>query len=717
MALIKKTFSVENINIRASADTVEKHLRSKQGISYVSVSIRDHTLTVDYDPEIVDEKRIIQYVRDCGYTAYVQDVPPLVQTEKTSDIIRQMVIPSVLNALFIPLYYVLRMPPIFALINIAVQFIFVYRFDKHSEIKKLSLSQYLLFFSITIVTVITGIYLTAADDPRSYLLFLSVVIMIASETFSDLLIIEDKNTVSAAVRRYRDNLPESASVMSEHKEKQKNIRSLQKDDIVLVRPNEMIPADGKVIDGYASIDESLLSGIDKTVEKSSGSYVYAGTRCVRGSVKVRIEKVGSKTAMMHLTDLAEKTASESSFRSPFKTMSKYVIVYIIVAAVIIFYGWMFTGRDMFFALCCSLAVISSSCLYAIPLSSESSVMHIVRQAVMKHILFKSVDALETAGKIDTLIIEQDGTLTDPEMIVTDFITAGETKTGYLEYIAYALESKSDRPFARAITRYLKTRRISGVDAREYSELSTIGRDAVRNMAKYRSGTMDEILEAGIDPGVWTDTINHLRQEGKRVLIFTENRTIIGMIAAVKPLIPASEETVEKLKKEGIEIWLFTNGTMDESAVLSRHFDLPNVIHRPAKDEKERLYNALDAEGSVTAYISSRYLGNVKGKVDIPVMIGTGTDLDQDDAQIILTRNRLSDFSDAYELSSQLNETIQQFQLISLLYHAAVIIVLGLILPVMIDSSILILLAPCFPALLTWMILRFTKKDRINDESR
>lgn len=367
---------------------------------------------------------------------------------------------------------------------------------------------------------------------------------------------------------------------------------------------------------------------------------------------------------------------------------------------------------MFFALCCSLAVISASCLYSIPLSSESSVMHIVRQAVMKHILFKSVDALETAGKIDTLIIEQDGTLTDPEMVVTDFMTAGETRTGYLEYIAYALESKSDRPFARAITRYLKTRRISGVDAREYSELSTIGRDAVRNMSKYRSGTMDEILEAGIDPGVWTDTINHLRQEGKRVLIFTENKNIIGMIAAVKPLIPASEETVEKLKKEGIEIWLFTNGTMDESAVLSRHFDLPNVIHRPAKDEKERLYNALDAEGSVTAYISSRYLGNVKGKVDIPVMIGTGTDLDQDDAQIILTRNRLSDFADAYELSSQLNETIQQFQMISLLYHAAVIILLGLILPVLIDSSVLILLAPCFPALLTLAILRFTKKRKI-----
>jgi cation transport ATPase len=200
------------------------------------------------------------------------------------------------------------------------------------------------------------------------------------------------------------------------------------------------------------------------------------------------------------------------------------------------------------------------------------------------------------------------------------------------------------------------------------------------MSRYKAGFMDEIISRGIDTSAWDQTISSLRKEGKRVLLFTEDDRIIGVIAAIRPLIPGAHEAVRALKRMDIDICLLTDGSQDESDLLSKNLRLENVIYQPARYEVERLLQNLSDSNNVSAYLSSDPERIASLPADVTAVIGTGANTSYEHAGLQLTRKRLGDFVHAVELSRNLNSRIQNAQMAVILYHAAAVSLFGFLLP-------------------------------------
>ncbi len=693
MASVNKTFSIANISIQASADTVEKKVGSLNGVRNVQVTISSNTMDVEYDPEVIDERLIIQAVRDCGYEAYTKEIPtvgeePDAQSDHvllSKNLIISFACAAAIGILhFVPLsFWPCVLIALFCCYNNfgMIQEAFV---ELASLKKPGAASIRLLAFVICLsAALVTGLKENAQG---TLYLFTGCSILFFSALERKLI---ELSRIAAAhsVSEIKDSMPKTASVYHDRHERIAPVAEIQEDQIIMIRPDDVIPADGRVIRGFATMNESALTGMETPIEKSEGSYVYANSVCLSGSVEIKAERTGSATAMMRLASLAEKTASDDSFQSPFKSFGRYLLVYIIIAAIIAASGWLFSGKDILFALNVLLCVLCSASLRTLALSSENEVMSAATEAMKRHVIFRSVEALEMCGKTDYAVIESPGAVIDEELTVTDFIPASDMSKGRLEYIAYALESRSDRPFAKAITRYLRSRRMEATDLAEFTRLSRRGRHALQSLSSYRSYTYDEIVVNNIEHSEWEDQISSLREEGKRVLIFTENDAVIGIIAAAHQIIPDAKGALKELEKNGSEVYLFTEGSEDESRVLAEKLELENVFFDYTKEEKESLLASLDQEDTITTYIAADPDQISAEDIDIVTAINTGAEPTAAEAGIWLTRNRLSDFVYAFSLSKLLNERIARKQMSILIYHAIAVVVFGFLLPAVLPFSL------------------------------
>lgn len=687
MALISKTFSIANISIQASADTVEKRVSGLHGVRSVSVVLSSNTMNVEFDPDILDEKIIIQTVRSCGYEAYTKEIPA--QSEETAEetpalYSRPLLLTAACAAALFILYFVpLSFVPavIISAAAFALNFSLISESFRELFEKKLP-GAASIRLSAYLITLAAGVIYGLMNRSDGVMFLFSSCAVLLFSAFEKRLIEVSRHKASRPVIEIRSSLPKTASVYQNRHETIAKIDEIQENQIIMVRPGDVIAADGRVVRGFATMNESALTGMDTPVEKSEGSYVYANSTCLSGSVEIRAEKTGSATAMMRLASLAEKTAYDNSFQSPFKSFSRYLMIYIIIAALIAASGWLFSGRDPVFALNVLIGVLCCASLRTLALSSENEVMRAAGEAMSNHVIFRSVEALEIAGKTDYAVIEQSGALCEGDLSVSDFICAEGMSRGRLEYIAYALESRNDRPFAKAITRYLRAQRMDATDLNEFTQLSRKGRHALQSLSSYKAYTFEEILEHEIEHSEWEETILSLIRQGKRVLIFTENDLIIGVIAAVRPLIPGASDAVKALEEAGVEVYVLADGREEEAIVLAEKLGIENVLVHYAKEDVERLLAKLDHEDTLSAYISRNPGNTSQEDVDITVAIGTGAEPEAPEAGILLTRNRLSDFLYAFNLSKLLNERIARKQMSILIYHAIAVLLFGFILPAM-----------------------------------
>lgn len=708
MAFIHKTFSVANIRIQTSADTIERKVSSLNGIINVKVSVSSGTMDIDYNPDLLNEKSIIDAVKDCGYIAYTHEIPIIREEPEITeeDLLRPLFIPGAM-CLVLLLFVILKAPVWAAWVPLPV--ILLTASDVYSSclqsLKQKTADTYVLSAAGSLLAVIFGF--AAAAKGRSCSLFFFHAASILTIAKAQLILIDhNRDQMRRPLDEVRKQLPVSTSVYENHKEHQMDTQSLKKDQIVVVRPGEIVPADGRVTSGFAVMNESALTGTDLPVEKSEGSYVYANSRCISGYAEIRAERIGNDTAMMQFAQLAEKTAEDGNFRTPYRNMEKYLVLFTVAFSLLSFTGWMFSGKDFFFAATVFLSVLCCASLESMALAAGNAVMFAARQAASRHVLFRSTKALETVGKTEAAIMEQDGTITGNEFVVTDFIAADGISTGRLEYIVYALESRNNKPFAKAITHYLRSRRISNINAEEFAKLGAHGRHQFSTMSRYTAGSLDEIIDKQIPYEEWRDKINELYVEGKRVMIFAEEKKIIGIIAAIKPMIPECETAVNDLKDMDVDLHLITNGTWESSEILRRKLDLDNVVHAPTSIEKENLLHDLHEANNTTAYITGGFVSALQD-VDLRVAISAGTDIDQNNADILLTRNRLEDFVYAMKLSSSLAERIENLQGYLVIYHAAAALLFGFVIPAILHSAVPPIIASLASLLVIEYILKMT----------
>ncbi len=700
----KQTFSVANLYLNASADTIYQYLINTKGIVTVTVTLSDRNVTVEYNPTIITADNIIEKIKACGYHAYTREIPTsdffIQQDEKnpTKPNYRILFV-FVFEVILLTILWILHITPwiglLFSFYSLYVgRIIFMHAKE---EIQKKNPSSATIGSIAIGISFLYGILLTIQNTVNAYPFMISVITILGTDLYKTkyLKYMQQTSTTSLNIKQY---IPENTAVFNKTGEVIEETSQLKKNQILIIRPNENIPCDGIVVEGYASVDESTLTGIQSNITKSEGSYVYAGTRCLQGSLQIKVEKIGEKTTLLQFAKLAKETANDKSFDSPFKNFSKYLFLYSIIAAVILFFSWILVGKSFSIAISVSIAVLASVAMNALTISSEKEVLEKAIYAAKNHVLFRNVDALETAGKVETLFLEQDDIVIASKPEVTDFIPLDKTDLNIIRYIAYTLSNKRHDSFSRAITRYLKSQKISAVNLSVLTNFQkTHQSDTIQNT--YQLCNVHDLSYTDIINPTTRQKIDELVEQGKIVFILIGQDQVLGLIAMQKPIVPNSIQAIHSLK-ELTDVHLFARGNDEEIQYIQNNFNIKNIHANVDMNEKENLIKSCSHD-SISMYANAD--GSISSSTaDLNVQFGISQNLDSEDNDIILTRKRLSDLVFAIQTSAKLNQQIQFKQIAIIAYHVLAVIIFGFITPIFFAIPLPVFL-PCITSI---YVIRF-----------
>ena len=700
----KQTFSVANLYLNASADTIYQYLINTKGIVTVTVTLSDRNVTVEYNPTIITADNIIEKIKACGYHAYTREIPTsdffIQQDEKnpTKPNYRILFV-FVCEVILLTILWILHITPwiglLFSFYSLYVgRIIFMHAKE---EIQKKNPSSATIGSIAISISFLYGILLTIQNTVNAYPFMISMITILGTDLYKTkyLKYMQQTSTTSLNIKQY---IPENTAVFNKTGEVIEETSQLKKNQILIIRPNENIPCDGIVVEGYASVDESTLTGIQSNITKSEGSYVYAGTRCLQGSLQIKVEKIGEKTTLLQFAKLAKETANDKSFDSPFKNFSKYLFLYSIIAAVILFFGWILVGKSFSIAISVSIAVLASVAMNALTISSEKEVLEKAIYAAKNHVLFRNVDALETAGKVETLFLEQDDIVIASKPEVTDFIPLDKTDLNIIRYIAYTLSNKRHDSYSRAITRYLKSQKISAVNLSILTNFQkTHQSDTIQNT--YQLCNVHDLSNTDISNPTTRQKFDELIEQGKIVFILIGQDQVLGLIAMQKPIVPNSIQAIHSLK-ELTDVHLFARGNDEEIQYIQNNFNIKNIHANVDMNEKENLIKSCSHD-SISMYANAD--GSISSSTaDVNVQFGISQNLDSEDNDIILTRKRLSDLVFTIQTSAKLNQQIQFKQIAIIAYHILAVVVFGFITPIFFTIPLPVVL-PCITSI---YVIRF-----------
>lgn len=469
-----------------------------------------------------------------------------------------------------------------------------------------------------------------------------------------------KGKTSQAIEKLMNLAPKTATVERDGKEISIETSALMQGDILVVRPGESIAADGEIISGTTSVDESAITGESIPVEKQPGDRAVSATINKTGFIKVRCDKVGEDTTISQIIRLVEEA---SASKAPIARMADKiagvfvptVIAIAIIAAVI----WMIAGYGFEFALSIGISILVISCPCALGLATPVAIMVGTGKGAENGILIKSGQALETAHSIDTVVMDKTGTITEGKPKVTDIAAFGMSEEE-LTKIAATLEAGSEHPLAEAVMEYAKERQVQQEAAEGFEAVFGRGVKAVIGGKKYFAGNAALMRESGISTEGIEDKLGVLSDQGKTPLIFAEEKSIIGIIAVADVEKESSKAAIDAFAEMKIDVVMLTGDNKRTAEALRKRLQIPKVIAEVLPSDKEKHIAGLQAEGHKVAMIGDGINdAPALAKADIGIAIGAGTDVAIESADAVLMRNDLLDAVTAVKLSKAVIRNIKE----------------------------------------------------------
>ncbi len=469
-----------------------------------------------------------------------------------------------------------------------------------------------------------------------------------------------KGKTSQAIEKLMDLAPKTAVVERDGIETEIPAGALNVGDILVIRPGESIAADGEVISGTTSIDESAITGESIPVEKQPGDRVVSATLNKTGFIKVRCDRVGGDTTISQIIRLVDEA---SASKAPIARMADKIagvfvptVICIAIAAAVI---WSIAGADFEFALSIGIAVLVISCPCALGLATPVAIMVGTGKGAENGILIKSGEALETACTVDTVVMDKTGTITQGKPQVTDVIDYALTEIPLME-IAAGLEAGSEHPLAEAVMSYSSSK---GVRPASVSGFEAVFGKGVRGRIgdeMYSAGNAALMEESDIDISDVRENLDRLADEGKTPLLFADSRNVIGIIAVADVEKPSSRSAIEDFEKMGIDVVMLTGDNRRTAEALRQRMGISQVIAEVLPQDKERHIAKLQQEGHRVAMIGDGINdAPALAKADVGIAIGAGTDVAIESADAVLMRNDLQDAVTAVRLSKAVIRNIKE----------------------------------------------------------
>jgi Cu+-exporting ATPase len=472
-----------------------------------------------------------------------------------------------------------------------------------------------------------------------------------------------KGRTGGAIRKLIGLRPKTATIFEDNNEKEIPLTRVKVGDTVIVRPGERIPVDGLVLDGQSAVDESMLSGEPLPVDKQSGDIVVGGTINGEGLLRFSATRVGKETALAQIIRLVQEAqGSKAPIQALADKVAAVFVPAIIVVAFFVFFIWWASTGDFVPAMIRLVAVLVIACPCALGLATPTAIMAGTGKGAEKGILFKNSEALETATKLDTIVLDKTGTITMGKPAVVDIIPFNsqcESEDDLLK-LAAAVEKGSEHPLGKAILAHAKSRQLELVEPKDFKASGGFGVVAEVAGNLVMVGKPKWFQERDIDVTAAEHKIQMLQSQGKTVMVVVKDNALWGLISVSDTLKPESQGAIQQLHNQGLKVVMLTGDNRQTAKTIATQVNIDEVIAEVRPEDKSSRIKSLQQEGARVGMVGDGINdAPALAQADVGLAIGTGTDVAIETAGVILSSGSLSGVPRAIRLSRATMNTIKQ----------------------------------------------------------
>lgn len=689
----KETLKITGMTCAACAARIEKVVGKMDGVDMISVNLATEKASVSYDPDKTGIKEIREKIEKAGYGAAEIIEKKLVDEDKLrkEKEIRTLWTKFIVSAVFaVPLLYFamgsmiwwLRFPipmildpmqyPLnYSILQIVLTIPIViagYRFytvGYTAIIHRSPNMDSLIAMGTTaaIVYSLYSVYQIANGDFMAVegLYFETAGVILTLILLGKYLESVSKGRTSEAIKKLMGLAPKTAIVIRDDREYEVPIEEVEIGHVILVKPGEKIPVDGVVLEGFTSIDESMLTGESIPVEKKAGDPVYAASINKNGLIRFKATKVGGDTALAQIIKLVEDAqGSKAPIAQMADIVSGYFVPIVFVFAVISFLAWLLSGESLVFSLTIFIAILVIACPCALGLATPTAIMVGTGKGAEYGILIKGGEALETTHKVNTIVFDKTGTITAGKPEVTDIITAGDEDEARLMQLAASAEKGSEHPLGDAIVSKAEKEGYEFLKTERFNAIPGHGIEVEIDGIPVLLGNRKLMVERNVDLSELEQESDRLAEEGKTPMYIAVNQKLSGIIAVADVVKENSIKAIEKLRSMGLEVAMITGDNKKTAGAIARQVGIDRVLAEVLPQDKSDEVKKLQAEGKKVAMVGDG-INDAPALVqaDIGIAIGSGTDVAMESADIVLMKSDLMDVPTAIQLSKSTLRNIKQ----------------------------------------------------------
>ncbi len=490
--------------------------------------------------------------------------------------------------------------------------------------------------------------------------FESAATILTLITLGKFLETRSKGKTSEAIEKLMDLSPQTAIVERNGAEQEIPVEQVQTGDILIIKPGASIPVDGIITEGSSSVDEAVITGESIPVEKNPGDKAVSATINKSGYFKMKASKVGEDTTINQIIRLVDEASSSKAPIAKLADKIAGVFVPVVIGiAVLAAIVWLIAGATFEFALSTGIAVLVISCPCALGLATPVAIMVGTGKGAENGILIKSGEALEIAHKVDTVVMDKTGTITEGKPVVTDISVYSGTQAQLLQ-LAASLEKPSEHPLAEAI---LHKAQEQGYDVKDITDFQAIhgqGITARIDGKQYFAGNQRLLQSHGISSASIEERLGQLSDQGKTPLIFTDEEKVLGIIAVSDMEKATSSKAIQLFGRMGVNVVMLTGDNERVAKAIQKRLNIPKVIAGVLPDDKEKHIKELQDQGHTVAMIGDGINdAPALARADVGIAIGAGTEVAIESADAVLIKNDLLDAVTAIRLSKAVIRNIKQ----------------------------------------------------------
>ena len=707
----KETYNITGMSCASCSAAVTRAVEKLEGAKDVNVNLMQNKMTLELSDGLTDEM-VIKAVEDAGYGASVKkDIKSdssKNQTDVAGDYATELKLRAIVSFIFmVPLMYfgmggmfnapfpkafmgdggklLLALTELLLVIPIIFTgrkfFIsgFKHLFKRNPNMDTLIAIGSGTSFLYSIYSLYMIAYFISIGDVKSSmpfgmnLYFDTAGTILTLITLGKYLEARSKKKTTEAISKLVNLIPDKAVILRDGVESEVLVSEVEAGDIVVVKAGETVPVDGVIVNGSGAVDEAMVTGESIPVEKNTDDRVTGGTISRSGYFTFRATNVGEDTALYKIISLVEEAAGSKAPISRLADKISGVFVPVVLCiSFLTFIIWLFVRGDFSFALNMAVAVLVISCPCALGLATPAAIMAGTGKGAEKGIIIRNVVSLEVAHKIDTVVLDKTGTITEGRPKVTDVFVYGIIEDEFIS-LAATLESASSHPLANAVTEYAKAKNIEIKRAETLETIEGRGIAGEINGQALYAGNAAYMEELGITDNGFKAKADELHNIGKTVLYFArgkEKKELIGIIAVADVIKEGSKDAVRELNQIGIDVVMLTGDNERTALAIGRETGVNRVVAEVKPIGKEAEIRRLKDEGKTVMMVGDGINdAPALAGADVGVAIGTGADVAVDTADIILMHSDLRDVPYAIMLSNEVVKKIKENLFWALFYNA------------------------------------------------